>query len=360
VYVAAGALHAVPFDVDSLEVRGKPVPVLDGLVTKANGAADFAISSDGTLVYRTGAVFGTGGRTLVWVDRQGREEPIPMPSRAYALLSLSPDGSQVALDVRDQEDDIWIWSFARGTLTRLTIDPQLDLGVDWTPDGRRIAYSSSADKGNIYWQAADGTGAPERLTVRDRPQRPTAFAPDGRTLVFAEPANPPRDLALVHLTGERKTELLLGETPFDELNGEISPDHRWLAYESDESGRKEVYVRPFPNVNGGRWQVSTNGGTRPYWRPDGSELFYWSATGDNTGQIMVVSVTSGGSFTAGRPRLAVERSYLAPISGRSYDVSPDGRRFLVIKDAPAPTSAPSELVVVLNWFAELKRLVPTQ
>ena len=177
VYAAEGTLRAVQFDIDSLQVLGSPVPVLNGVVTKLNGAADFAIATNGTLVYRTGAVFGTGARTLVWVDRQGREEPLPAPPRSYGCLSLSPDGTQLALDVRDQENDVWIWNFERQILSRATVDPLVDEGGVWTPDGRRIAFSQTRDNGNIYWQPADGSGAPERLTQRERPQRRMASRP---------------------------------------------------------------------------------------------------------------------------------------------------------------------------------------
>ena len=162
------------------------------------------------------------------------------------------------------------------------------------------------------------------------------------------------------LRGERTSALLWGPTPFDETNGDISPDGRWLAYDSNESGRSEVYVRPFPAVTTGRWQVSTSGGSRPRWSRNGRELFYWVPTSEATGQLMLVPVETGATFTSRPPQLAVGRSYLAASVGRSYDVSPDGQRFLMIKDSPTGTSPRSEFVVVLNWFEELERLVPTR
>ncbi len=359
VYAVEGTLRAVPFDLRTLQVRGDPAPVLDGVVTKPPGVADFAVAQNGTLVYRTGSVFGQGARTLVWVDRQGREEPVPAPPRRYSHLSLSPDGAQVALDVQDQQNDIWIWNFDRQILSRASFDAAPEGSTVWTPDGKRIAYTRVGDNSGLYWQMADGSGSPERLTRSDRPQIPTGFSPDGHSLIFSEPLAAPRDLATVGMTGERATELLLGNTPFDETGGDISPDGRWLAYESNESGKREIFVRPFPNVTAGRWQVSTNGGTRPKWSRTGRELFYWVPTSEATGQLMAAPIETGPTFTSRPPRLAFPRSYLTGETGRAYDVSADGQRFLMIKDAPAARSSPAEFVVVLHWVEELKRLVPT-
>jgi serine/threonine-protein kinase len=359
VYAVTGMLRAVRFDLDRLEVRGDPVTVVTQVVTKASGAANFATSSDGTLVYQEGAA-ATLARTLVWIDRQGREEPIAAPPREYVSPFLSPDGTRIALDVRDQPADLWIWSVPRQTLTRVTFDPQNDLGGIWSPDGQRVAFSRNGDGGNLYWRAADGTGVAERLLQRPRPQRPTAFSPDGNTVLFTEPIAPPRDIGMVALTGARQAELLL-HTPFDEANAEVSPDGRWLAYQSNESGRNEVYVRPFPDVNAGRWQISgggANGSTRPLWARNGRELFYFSGVG----RITAVPIRPGATFEYGAPTVIVDGLYAVATDGRNYDVSPDGRRFLMIANAGAGTgrigSSESQLNVFLNWDQELKRLLP--
>ena len=360
VYGVAGALRAVPFDVKSLEVGGDPVTLIEHVVTKGGtGAVNFSMAQNGTLVYLAGDVQG-GTRTLVWVDRQGHEEAVGVPPRAYAYLALSPDGTRVALEVRDQENDVWVWNLARhGPLTRLTFDPGLNRGVVWSPDGHRISFSAQREGSeNIYWQAADGTGAAERLTNGPRVQRPLSFTPDGLRLLFHEPDTAPHDLGVVNLTGDRRADLLL-HGPQDEANGNLSPDGRWLAYESDESKQSEIYVRPFPNVDGGRWQVSTGGGTRPLWARNGRELFYWvGQQGAASGRVMAVPIQSGAPFLSGTPQAVVDGSYLAPQAGRSYDVSPDGKRFLVIKDATPASSSPAQLVVVLNWQEELKKLAP--
>ena len=251
VYVLDGTLLAVPFDVDALEVMGGPIPMAEGVMTAGlrSGAAHFGVSDTGALVYVTAD---PGDRTLVWVDRDGREETLAAEPRAYQYPRISPDGGRLAVDVRDQEQDIWIWDFARETLTRLTFAPGLDSYPVWTPDGRQVAFASNRDgpEHNLYWKAADGTGSIERLTESENGHRPYAFTPDGRRLVFLElDEEDRRDLGVLSLEGS--PEPLLA-TEFNERNGEISPDGRWLAYQSDASGQHEIYVRPFPNVEDGQ------------------------------------------------------------------------------------------------------------
>ncbi len=223
----------------------------------------------------------------------------------------------------------------------------------WSPDGRSVAFSAKREGAwNIYWQAADGTGSAERLTQGTKVELPNSFSPDGKRLLFITPDTTPRDIGIVNVEGDHRTELLI-HTPFDEINGSFAPDGRWMAYQSNESGRYEFYVRPFPDVNAGRWQISVNGGTRPVWARNGRELFYLAAPG----KVMSVPVQRVPTFSAGNPQMSFEGPYPAPNDGVTYDVSPDGKRFLMIKLAqPSGTSpAPPQLVVVLNWFEELKR-----
>ena len=210
--------------------------------------------------------------------------------------------------------------------------------------------------GNLYQQAADGRGDVERLTDSPYQQLPYAFTPDGGRLVFKQ-QNPGTGYDLYALTTEGEHESApLVATPFNDSNGEISPDGRWLAYQSNESGQDEVYVRPFPDVSAGRWQVSTGGGTRPLWSRNGRELFYLAADG----RLTTVPVeTAGSTFAMGNPVRVLERAYVSSAPGRPYDVSTDGRRFLMIKAGGGEEgAAPSQLIVVLNWFEELRRLVP--
>lgn len=333
------------------------------VVTAASGAVDVAVAGDGTLVYVPGVV-GTGlQRTLVWVDRQGQETPIAAPPRAYTTPRIAPDGARVALLSDDQELDIWLWDLVRSALTRLTFDPTRDFYPVWTPDSGRLLFGSArAGTMNLFAQAADGTGAVTRLTESPNDQRPTSVSPDGTRLVFYESSpKTGSDVMQLRLDGAHQVTPLV-QTPFIERNGEISPDGRWLAYEANDAGPFEIYVRPFPDVAGGRWQVSTGGGRQPLWARSGQELFYLAPTG----ALMRVGVARGATWTATVPaKLLDEGRYYAGTAtqvGRMYDIAPDGRRFLMIKPdgGSGSTPAPTSLVVVQHFDEELKRLAPTK
>jgi serine/threonine-protein kinase len=368
VYAAAGSLRAVRFDLKRLEVVSDPVPVVEQVLTATSGEASFALSRTGTLLYVPGGLAGVQGapRSLVWVNRQGKEDAIKAPLRPYTYPRLSPDGSRLAIDIRDQENDIWIWDLARETLTRLTFDPSSDSYPVWTPDSRRVVFASQrAGASNLYWQAADGTGTVERLTTNPNTQNPTSISHDGMRLVFYEIVpKTGADLYLLPLQGERRA-MPLVQTTFTERNAEISPDGGWIAYESNKSGQFQIYVQPFPNVDAGHWQVSTSGGsTRPLWARSGKELFYLS--GDGTLTTVPVR-TVGSTFSAGNPSKVFDTKYYGTGSGtggRTYDVSADGQRFLMIKDAPTtdqqPGATPASMIVSLNWTEELKRLSPAK
>jgi serine/threonine protein kinase/Tol biopolymer transport system component len=353
VYAVEGALRAVRFDADRLEVLGAPAPVVEQVTTMPTGAANYALADNGTLVYLTGGVSRQVARnSLVWVTRQGREEKIPTaPERAYLYPRLSPDGTRIALDVRDQEEDIWVWDFGQKLLTRLTFDRGSDQYPVWTPDGRRIIFGSArAGTANLYSQLSDGTGKPERLTTSVKLQHPQSISPDGVRIVYREEGGATGvDLMALVQNGERPGEPLV-VTPAAELNAEVSPNGRWLAYESNESGQHEIYVRPFPQVDGGRWQISTAGGTHPLWSRNGRELFFL----DPNHALFAVAVQTTGAFSTGNPRKLLDSRYIVG-PGRTYDVSLDGQRFLMIKSPLAEqTAASGRIVVVLNWFEELK------
>ena len=357
VYIRAGMLMAVPFDLDRLELTGTPVPILDGIQVRGAGAADFAFSRDGALVYITGnaRIGGVNSRTLVWVDRQGREEAVAAEPRGYREFTLSPDGTRVAVRVADVDnEDVWIYDLERETSTRLTFDPADDRFPVWTPDGERVAFGSP-----LSWKAADGTGEVEPLAESPN-QFPQAFSPDGTALVFEE-TTAGFDLGVLTLEGERGSTLVL-QTEFDERNAALSPDGRWIAYQSNESGVDEVYVRPFPDVETGRWQVSSDGGAWPLWGPEGRELFYGGRQG-----MMAVAVDTEPTFSPGTPeRLfgtagVYASSQTAVGRGRRQAaVSPDGERFLMLRLGIAGSDSPAtaQINVVLNWFEELNRLVP--
>ena len=358
VYGVSGMLRAVPFDLNRLELAGTPIPLVEPvLMTPFGGVLDFDIAQNGTMVYIPAGTR-AAARTLVWIDRQGQEQAITAPVRAYTYPRLSPDGSRLALDVRDQDNDIWIWDFARQTLSRFTFEVAQDQYPVWTLDGRRLIFDSRRTGGqaNLFWQAADGTGAAEQLTKSPINQSPYTISPDGTRLVFrSDELKTGSDLLALTLNKEHQIQPLV-QTNFNELNAEISPDGRWFAYESNESGQYEIYVRTFPDAAAGRWQISTGGGTKPLWARNGQELFYVAPTG----ALMAVRVAPGATFTAGTPtRLFDGRYYIGDAAnvGRTYDVSPDGRRFLMMK---ADTTTPATIIVVQNWDQELKRLVPVR
>jgi serine/threonine-protein kinase len=295
------------------------------------------------------------------VDRQGRETPIPAPPGQYVYPRLSPDGTRVAVYGQDQEQDVWVWNLSRTTLTRVTFDPGYDSYPVWTPDGRRLIFTSDrAGARNLYWRASDGTGAVERLAESPNLQNATAVSPDGRRLIFTETSQTAEDVMQVELDGTHRVTPLV-QSPFSDRNGVVSPDGRWLAYEANDSGRYEIYVRPFPEVNSGHWQVSTAGGTRPLWAQSGQELFYVSPTG----ALMRVGVERGPSWAATTPTLLIKEGFFTIPGGnfgRTYDITPDGQRFLLIKAGGGvdQTAAPPQLIVVQHWQEELKRLVPTR
>jgi serine/threonine-protein kinase len=280
----------------------------------------------------------------------------------YFYPRLSPDGRRVAVYAADQESDVWLWDLGRTMLTRVTFDPGQDLYPVWTPDGHRLIFSSDrAGARNLFWQAADGTGAVERLSESPNYQNATAVSPDGRRLVFTETVpKTGEDVMEVELDGTHRVTPLV-QSPFTERNGVVSPDGRWLAYEANDSGPVEIYVRPFPEVNRGRWQVSTAGGTRPLWARSGQELFYVAPTG----ALMRVGVERSASWAATTPALLVKDGYSTSpggFFGRTYDISPDGQRFLMIKEGGGTdqTAVPPQVIVVQHWTDELKRLVPAK
>jgi serine/threonine-protein kinase len=322
------------------------------------------VASDGTLAYVSGSGPAAAGpqRTPVWVDRQGRETPIPVPPRSYLYPRLSLDGRRGAVAANDQEADIWVWDLSGTTLTRATFDPGLDLYPVLAPDGRRLLFSSDrAGVRNLYWQAADATGAVDRLTESPNQQNANAVTPDGGLLIFTETVpKTGEDVMQVALDGTRRVTALV-QSPFTERNGIVSPDGRWLAYEANDSGQFEIYVRPFPEVNSGHWQVSTAGGTRPLWARSGQELFYASPTG----ALMRVGVDHASSWTATAPTRLVKEGYVTIPGGnpgRTYDISPDGQRFLMIKEGSGTdqTAVAPQVIVVQHWIEELKRLAPTK
>jgi eukaryotic-like serine/threonine-protein kinase len=376
VYSSRGTLQAVRFDSRRLAVSGEPVPVIDQVMHTAIGSANFSVSRNGTLVYVAGGsalAQNVSSRSLVWVDRRGIETPVGAPTRPYGVARLSPDGTRVAVDIRGPGSDIWVWDLVRNTLTPLNLDAAVDLAPVWTQDGRKIIWSSSRGGGNpnVYLQSADGTGPVERLSISDRAQFVTAVTPDGSRFILFTPSVASGigslaavDLFTAALDGRGQPPVPLLQSPAQKLAAEISPDGQWLAYQSDESGRHEVFVRPFPNVESGRWQISTEGGTRPAWSRKGDELFYLDGNDKLTAVRWQANNTT---FLAGKPARVLNERYVGGSTTRgydlrSYDVSVDGQRFLMLKEtAGASTAAPlPTMTVVTHWIEELNSRVPAK
>jgi hypothetical protein len=354
-------LRVARFDSRRLQVIGDSVGVQDQVVVSASTAANYSISASGHLVYLPVATSAAQAarRSLVWVDRKGQERPIAAPLRAYAVARISPDETRIVLDTRDQSNDILTWDLKRQTLTPLNRDAAQDMSPVWTPDGSRILWTSTraGTTPNLYWQAASGTGAPQRVSSNPGNQFPTSISPDGSQVVLFGAVGGSTDLFRIRLIGsDGKVEPLLS-SPAMELGPEISPDGKWLAYHSNESGEYQVYVRPFPNVQDDRVQISTAGGSRAAWAHSGRELFYLDAAG----LLMSVMVkVDGKSFSAGQPAKILNNPYYAGTSAlgldlRAYDVSRDGQRFLMIRDASSSDQrAAVGMNVVLNWLEEVK------
>lgn len=354
VYALGGTLLAAPFDLERLALSGSPVRLVDDVVTRVG--AEFSLSDDGTLAYLPGA-WGWQERWLSWVDRKGQELAESCPPRAYSSPRISPDGQRVATTIRDRETgnaDIWVCELANDTLTRLTSGTNYDGEPIWTPNGQWMTYTTAGrlHTPDLSWTPADGTGTADALLSMDNAQFPTSWSPDGSTLLFTdEHPDTNYDIWLLPVAADGKTQPWLN-TPSVETAAMFSPDGRWIAFQSDESGRFEVYVQRFP-VAGRKHQISTQGGTEPVWAPDGRTLFYREAD-----RLMAANVTLSDELSAARPTLLFERRYSAvdPAITANYDITADGERFLMVKDAEQDLT---HINVVLNWTEAVTRLVPT-
>ena len=346
-FVRAGKLMAVPFNAESLETTGAPVPAGQNVMQTIEGAAEFGLSRSGSLIYVPGEQ--SLGTAPVLVDRNGvTGKPLTgFPADFYDWPSISPDGQRLAVSTGGE--DIWVYDIPRGTLTRLTFDSKSHSPL-WSPDGKWIAYSSRAAEStpNLFRRLANGSGSEERLTNSKNMQQLSSWSSDGKFLAFAElDFATGFDIGVLPLEGKR-TPVKFLQTPSVERAATFSPDGRWLAYASDESGREEVYARPFPGP-GEKRQISTEGGHDPIWARNG-ELFYRHGN-----KIMAVSVTTQPVFKAGASRLLFEGSYYWFIHRPNYDVTADGQRFVFLQSTDPPAK---QINVVLNWLEELKRRVP--
>jgi len=346
-FVRAGTFLAQPFDADRLELKGDASPIDQGVVfNSVTGGAAFAVSESGVLAYQVAPT--NAQNRLVWVDRKGSEQPLPVPPHAYRNPRLSPDGQHVAVTIDELGSQEWLLDIGRGTLTRLTFEGAYNGAMAWTPDGKRVAFGTDrAGPRNLFWRLADGSGGAERMTTTDRGDVASSWSPDGQTLAYQE-STPGAGFDLwVYRLSDHKAQPFL-QTRFNEIAPRFSPDGRWLAYASDESGRYEIYVQPYPGP-GGKWQISTDGGTEPVWAHNG-ELLY-----RNADKMMAVETNTKSTFSADKPKMLFEGRYATYNTMPAYDVTPDGQRFLLAKTGE---QGPQEINVVLNWFEELKQKIP--
>ncbi len=367
VYLHDGTLFAAPFDPDRLEVTGHAVPALERVsANPVGGGAQLAVSANGTLLYVPGESLDSAA-PIDWLDRSGKASRLRDRVSNWSNPHFAPDGRRLALDISDgAQVDVWVYEWARDTLSRLTFDAADDQRPVWTPDGRRIAFSSRrGDKAvsNLYWQRADGTGDVQRLTESANIQVPGAWHPSGKFFAFSEQVpKTASDLMILPIEGDETTGWKPGtptvflSTPFTDSSPMFSPDGRWIAYISNESGRNEIYVRPFPGP-GGKWQVSTGQADDPTWSPTRREFFYASIPDQ---RIMVAPYTvEGDSFRIEKPQALSDGRFVgrprAP--SRDLDLHPDGQRFAVAAGSSAATPVElNNIVFIFNFADNLRQL----
>jgi serine/threonine-protein kinase len=361
IYVNKGTVFGVPMDLDRLEVRGTPSPVLEDVRYSAlTGGAQMDASRNGTLVYRVGSAAGL--MTLQWLDSAGKTELLPAKPGSYGEPVVSPDGRQIALTIgTGGSTDIWVYDWQRDAMSRLTFGGGTFVFPVWHPGGRYIAFSGGNGGGGMFWTRADGASKPQPLTQSKKGQFPWSFSPDGKRLAYADfvTGGVGGDIWTVPVeidgAGMKagKPELFL-ETPANELYPAFSPDGRWIAYRSNESGSDEIYVRAFPD-KGGRWLISTSGGVVPVWSRNGRELFY--RTADQ--RIMVVAYAAKGDvFVPDKPRLWTEKRPAEQTqSARNLDLAPDGKRFIALMPVAAPDEQRTQnhVIFLQNFADEVRR-----
>jgi Tol biopolymer transport system component len=346
-FVRESTLVAQPFDAETQELRGEAVPVGEGLGLDNVGLAAISVSSNGILAYRAGQ---GAERRLVWMDRNGKETPALPEVGRYLDTWLSPDGQRMVFADLGKSDkaDLWIRDLVRGITTRFTFAPEDEFDPVWSPDGRQIAYSLQRKVWDLYVKDAAGTGEPRLLLENGEDKFSSDFSRDGAYLVYvSRPQGGAFDLWALPLKGEDRKPFPLRKTQFAEQSGMLSPDGRYLAFQSNESGRFEVYVQEFPEAHS-KWQVSADGGREPYWRGDGREIFYRAPNAD----VMAVPVEKADTFVAGTPKPLFRPRFPSVVARGLYRPAPDGQRFLVLSALGREALAPA--TVILNWTSALK------
>jgi Tol biopolymer transport system component len=365
-YINKGTLYAIPFDPNHLETSGAAVPVVDGVATavQASGGGQYDLSKTGTLIYRRGTGGPTSGMVTVrWLDANGKTEALVTKPASYQGPRLSPDGRRLAVVIREGSgQDVWVYEMQRETWTKLS-SGGTNVSPIWSPDGKYIVFGALAT--GMMWTRSDGAGQPQPLTQSKSIQVPWSFTPDGKRLAYIDVSNASggggAQIWTLPLEGEGgqwkggTAEPFL-KTQFTDVTPAFSPDGHWLAYQSNESGRDEVYVRPFPipsSGQGGKWTISSNGGIAPVWSKSGHELLYLSGA-----QIMAVSYSvKGDAFQQEKARV-----WAAKLGGGQWDLAPDGKRLAVLMpvEAPEAPKADHEVVFLQNFFDELRRKAPVK
>ena len=357
VYANSGTLFAIPFDLDKLEVTGSPSPLVQGVAINSEGGAQFSVSDLGTLAF-IGGEFSVPEYPILSVSHQGATTTLWQQPGTYTSPAVSPDGTSLALSIlRDDNWDVWVYDLERGVPTRLTFHEGYDGDQVWSPDGEYLVFNSDrGGRDGIFRKRADGSGEAEFIAeLEEGSLFPSSWSSDGKFLI-GEASTSGNDIWALSLEEGAELEMFLA-TEFGEISPAFSPDGRWIAYTSDESGTDEVYVRPFPAA-GGKWQVSDEGGGNPLWSPDGRELYYRTNTG-----MMVVSVeTEGGTFRAGKPSQLFEGRFRGGVTGmavsgfrfQDYDVLPSGEGFVMFPQSTEEGKG-AHLVMVFNWLEEVQR-----
>lgn len=349
VYWSGGDLWAVAFDPSALEVRGAPFPAVRGVMAgEPNGFAQYSFSTDGTLVYIPG-IHPQEEHSPMLYDRRGAAAALTPEQRVFENPRISPDGRRLAVSVAAANDSLWVYEFDRRTLTRLTFDDENRRAV-WSPSGDRLAFTSHSGGSSyaITVASLDGSAPPAIVRESDRLEQPESWATNGEVLAFTrrEP-DTGSDVWILPLSGDAAP-LSFVSSRFEEGEARFSHDGRWLAYQSDESGQPEIYVRSFPGP-GGKRQISVDGGTQPRWRRDGRELYFRRGEA-----VMAVAVSKGGQFAAAVPRVLFE----GPAADKSLEVStwdalPEGDGFVFVEGHAQPRTWVN---LVTGWFDELREL----
>ena len=361
VFLREGKLMAVRFNLARMEVVGQPVTlvgnVMQAFTTSSyyghTGAGQFGISDTGSLIYVEGGIVPDQKRWAVWVDQRGMEQPVTTSELSFSSPRLSPDGKRIAYIAWGRECLVSVYDLSRGTNDRLTTE-ETAYNVIWSPDGKRLLFSwCKFPPLNLYWRPSDGSSPMECVKTSEFDQQPGSWSSDGKTVAIIElHSDTGSDIAVLDVGSGRVTPFL--NSPFNEEYPEFSPDAHWIAYTSDESNRRDVYVRPFPGP-GMKYLVSSDGGSAPLWARNGKQLFYRQGN-----QMWVVDVRTDGGFAASKPRLLFEKpGYATTFPLRTYDLSLDGQRFLMVKVEQRKPTPVTEMILVQNWFEELKRLIPT-